>query len=129
MWSTPHCITKQIANSYQLETLDSVKLEGVFSAQRLRKFIPREGMDLAEVQKEYMKQVTEKEKEWVEKEKEEVDKIQRIEKDLNEIHKVFENSEFGLLYEEDEEISEEEDIGTEEGGIAERVVRRRGHCH
>jgi hypothetical protein len=86
-------------------------------------------MDLAEAQKEYMKRVTEKEKERVEKEKEEVDKIRRIEKDLNEIHKVFENSEFRLPHEEDEEIPEEEDIGTKEGGIAERVVRWQGHRH
>lgn len=63
MWSTPRRVTERIANSYQLETLDGARLEGAFSMRRLREFTPREGTDLAEAQKEYMKRVAKKEKE------------------------------------------------------------------
>jgi hypothetical protein len=72
---------------------------------------------LAEVQKEYMKRVTKKEKERVEREKEEVDRLQRMENNFDKMteQKVPENIEFKFPYEEKEEISEEEkEIGEEE---------------
>ena len=51
MWSAPHRVVKRIVNSYPLETLDGQQLEGAYSARRLRRFTPREGMMLAEEQK------------------------------------------------------------------------------
>jgi hypothetical protein len=50
-WSTPHRVTSRLLNSYTLETLRGVPLNGSFSARRLRRFIPREGTKLAEEQK------------------------------------------------------------------------------
>ena len=131
MWSTPRRVTERIANSYQLETLDGARLEGAFSARRLRGFIPREGTDLAEAQKEYMKRVEQKEKERAEKEKVEVDELRRTENSINriKIREVPSIIEFEFPYEEEEEIPEEEEKEIEEEGIAERVVRRRGRRH
>ena len=61
MWSPPRRIADQMANSYRLETLDGALLDGEFSARRLHEFIPRDGTELAEQQKEFMKQVKDKE--------------------------------------------------------------------
>jgi hypothetical protein len=43
-WSTPHQIQARILNSYKLETLNGIPLQGEFSARRVRAFIPRQGM-------------------------------------------------------------------------------------
>ena len=40
-------------NSYKLETLDGKPLEGDLNARRLRRFIPREGTELAAEQTEF----------------------------------------------------------------------------
>ncbi|KAG6809419.1 hypothetical protein H0H92_000314 [Tricholoma furcatifolium] len=49
-WSQPHRVTARNLNSYKLETLQGVAVLGDFSARKLRRFEPREGMAL--VQKE-----------------------------------------------------------------------------
>jgi Integrase core domain len=50
-WSIPHRVTSRQLNSYTLETTNGNAVPGSFSARRLRKFIPKEGTKLAEVQK------------------------------------------------------------------------------
>lgn len=52
MWTEPHRVSEKLLNSYKLKTLDGQPLEGEFHARRLRKFIPREGTELATQQKE-----------------------------------------------------------------------------
>jgi hypothetical protein len=47
MWSEPHRISERILNSYKLETLEGKQLDGEYHARRLRRFIPREGTELA----------------------------------------------------------------------------------
>ena len=51
-WSVPHRVTSKHANSYTLETLAGSPVPGLFSARRLRRFIPREGTRLAEEQQQ-----------------------------------------------------------------------------
>lgn len=50
MWSEPHRIVEKLLNSYKLETLEGKQLDGEYNARRLRKFIPREGTELANQQ-------------------------------------------------------------------------------
>jgi hypothetical protein len=52
-WSTPCQIQARILNSYKLETLNGIPLQGEFSARRIRAFIPRQGTQLAKDQEEY----------------------------------------------------------------------------
>ena len=52
MWSEPHRVSEKMLNSYTLETLGGQVLDGEYHARRLRKFVPREGMELAAQQKE-----------------------------------------------------------------------------
>lgn len=47
MWSIPHRIAGRQLNSYTLETLDGLPLDGVFHSRRLRTFEPRDGTKLA----------------------------------------------------------------------------------
>jgi hypothetical protein len=51
-WSGPYRIQEQILNSYKLEELDGTPRSGEYSARRLRAFIPREGTELARLQRE-----------------------------------------------------------------------------
>ena len=51
MWSEPHRVSERILNSYKLETLQGQPLDGEYHARRLRKFVPREGTELAIQQK------------------------------------------------------------------------------
>lgn len=57
MWSYPRQITERLENSYKLETLDGTALDRIFHARRLRGFSPREGMQLAEDQRVFMKKI------------------------------------------------------------------------
>ena len=57
-WSEPHRISEKLLNSYRLETLDGQQLDGEFHARRLRRFVPREGTELAANRKERELQVT-----------------------------------------------------------------------
>ena len=49
-WSSPQRVVERNLNSYTLEKLDGTPIAGLFSARRLREFIPREGTDLAREQ-------------------------------------------------------------------------------
>jgi hypothetical protein len=63
MWSEPHRITERLLNSYKLETLNGQPLEGEFHARRLREFVPREGTELDQQQRELETRRGEKEAE------------------------------------------------------------------
>lgn len=52
LWGTVKYCSERLLNSYKLETLDGQPVEGEFHARRLRGFVPREGTELAEQQKE-----------------------------------------------------------------------------
>ena len=52
MLTEPHRILERLLNSYKLETLNGQPVDGEFHTRRLRKFIPREGTELAIQQKE-----------------------------------------------------------------------------
>jgi hypothetical protein len=130
MWSTPRRVVRRLANSYRLETLDGTELKGEFSARRLREFVPREGTDLAEAQKEHMKRVVKEEGERRKKEEEEVNNLRKTEGErAAEVeYKWADIIGPDFVYEEDEKIAEEEEEEEDEG-IAARVVRRRGRRH
>ena len=49
MWSKPRRVVERILNSYKLETLEGLPLEGEYHARRLRRFIPREEIGRAHV--------------------------------------------------------------------------------
>ena len=51
-WGTPHRVVDQRRNSYRLETVQGLPVGGMFSVQRLRRFIPRPGTELATQQLE-----------------------------------------------------------------------------
>lgn len=51
-WSPPHHITEWLCNLYCLETIQGEPLDGEFHTRRLRVFYPREGMKLAEEQRD-----------------------------------------------------------------------------
>jgi hypothetical protein len=46
MWSVPRRIASRERSSYRLESLEGVPLVGLFNAQRLRAFVPRDGTRL-----------------------------------------------------------------------------------
>jgi hypothetical protein len=50
-WSVPQRVTSRNLNSYKLETLKGDPIAGTFSARRLRRFLPREGTQLADEQR------------------------------------------------------------------------------
>ena len=75
MWSMPRRVTSRLENSYTLETLDGKPFSGQFSARRLREFIPREGTELAKVQKDVMAKAGEEEQRMAEEEKREVKRL------------------------------------------------------
>jgi hypothetical protein len=72
-WSPPHRVTSRLLNSYTLETLAGAPINRRFSARRLREFTPREGTELAKVQKEVEERCRKEEEE---REKEELTKIE-----------------------------------------------------
>ena len=53
MWSEPHRISERLLNSYKLETLEGQPVDGEYNARQLRRFVPREGTELATQQKEF----------------------------------------------------------------------------
>jgi hypothetical protein len=135
MWSTPRRVVGRNVNSYKLETLDGARLEGEYSARRLREFALREGTELAEAQKVYMKKVEKEEAERIREEEEEVVKLRGMDQDgvkESEMGQAGAGMEDivgpGFFYEDDDEVEETEEIEGE--GIAHRVSsRRRGHRH
>jgi len=46
-WSHPRRVVARDVNSYTIATLEGVPVPGKFSARRLRRFLPREGTELA----------------------------------------------------------------------------------
>ncbi|KIK25793.1 hypothetical protein PISMIDRAFT_96162 [Pisolithus microcarpus 441] len=51
-WSAPRRVTDQVGNSYRVQTLEGFPINSLIHARRLRRFVPREGTALAEVQQE-----------------------------------------------------------------------------
>jgi hypothetical protein len=120
---------KRQVNSYKLETLDGAKLEGEFSARRLREFVPREGTDLAEAQKVHMNRIRREEGERIERERMEVDKLRGKDQESITTPNVEETNKSNIgpgFFYDDEEEGEREREGE---GIADRVSRRRGRRH
>jgi hypothetical protein len=125
-----------MANSYKLETLDSALLDGEFSARQLHEFIPRDGMELAEQQKEFMKWVKKEEMEQRKQEEEMITKMRELGSRSRERHGNDDSglggiTEIGLdgngqgfFY--DKDMPEEVEEGD---SIADRVLRRRGRRH
>lgn len=60
-WSGPYRIREQVLNSYKLENLDGAPRAGEYSARRLRAFTPREGTELARIQRELEERIAEEE--------------------------------------------------------------------
>ncbi|VDC04527.1 unnamed protein product, partial [Peniophora sp. CBMAI 1063] len=56
-WSAARRVVSRHVNSYRLATASGVPLEGLFSARRLRRFVPRQGTRLAAQQKKFAEQV------------------------------------------------------------------------
>ena len=46
-WGAPHRVIDQQRNSYQLEMVQGLLVSGMFSAQRLWRFVPRPGTELS----------------------------------------------------------------------------------
>ena len=76
-WSTPHRVTSRNLNSYTLETLKGNPITGTFSAPRLRRFLPRDGTQLAEEQRLVEERCAREEEEERKKEAEEIEKERR----------------------------------------------------
>ena len=133
MWSTPRRVERRNVNSYKLETLDGAKLEGEYSARRLREFVPCEGTDLAEGQRVYMERIRKEEVEQLRKEAEEVARLRarddedRFRLELEKTNMATMEDIIGPTFFYDEEAEEIEQIEGE--GIAQRVSRRRGRRH
>jgi hypothetical protein len=53
-WSEPHRISQRVLNSYELETVEGLHMDGTFSSRRLRHYIPRAGTPLAKAQAEFL---------------------------------------------------------------------------
>ena len=58
-WSAPWQVINRTKNSYRIETLEGLPINGRFSSQRLRQFIPRGETSLAKAQ-----EIIEQELEW-----------------------------------------------------------------
>ena len=105
-WSQLRRVTKCLRNSYKLENLDGSKIEGTFSSQWLREFIPQEGTQLAMEQRELEERLS-KENTEGEEEEGQVDKGE--DEDGEET--------------EEEEAEEEDDTADEEDDNAEEVEK------
>jgi hypothetical protein len=49
-WSAPRRVVSRTKNSYRIETLEGLPINGRFSSRRLRRFIPRGETSLAKIQ-------------------------------------------------------------------------------
>jgi hypothetical protein len=49
-WSAPRRVVSRVQNSYRIATLEGLPIAGLFSSRRLRRFLPRSGTILADVQ-------------------------------------------------------------------------------
>ena len=78
-WSPPYRVTARVLNSYTLETLIGAPINGRFSARRLRRFLPREGTELARAQKEVEERCRKEEEERAKDELKEVEAERKAE--------------------------------------------------
>lgn len=126
MWSSPRRIVERMLNSYILETLDGVRLSGEFNVRRLRRFVPREGTNLAREQMDIIGRLHNGEG------REEYKVVEKsggmARSGISETRMADEQvggQPLGCFYEEDEDEATEE-----ESTIGERVSeRRRGRRH
>jgi hypothetical protein len=58
-WSEPHRIQRRLLNSYTLETVEGLDMDGTFSSRRLRHYRPWTGTPLAVAQAEFMARMAE----------------------------------------------------------------------
>jgi hypothetical protein len=58
-WSEPHRIQRRLLNSYALETVEGLDMDGIFSSRRLRHYRPRAGTPLAVAQAKFMARMAE----------------------------------------------------------------------
>jgi len=131
MWSMPHHVTERLLNSYKLEMLAGIPLDGLFHARCLWSFMPREGTTLATTQKKFKDMLAAEESSRTEvaaqgNEAQEV--MEGEELDGLELEGSDDGSgrEAGFFYDKDEEEVEEEEVM----GIGARVAARmRGRLH
>jgi len=114
-WSPPHRITSRVLNSYTLETLIGTPVNGCFSAHRLWRFWPQEGMELARAQKEVEERCCVEEEERAKVELMKIVKEHRAE-DGEERHRVTaeveQQKEVGQqVVEADDNLEAKEDVG------------------
>lgn len=114
-WSIPHRVQMRILNSYKLETIKGIPLQGEFSARRLRAFTPRQGTQLAEDQAKYEKSR--------EKESEENQSKTKTQEKREEEKRQEEDNEENEEDRDDEEAREEE---TEEESEKCGTIERKG---
>ena len=79
-WSPPHRVVARTLNSYTLETLAGIPIKGHFSARHLRRFWPREGTELARVQKEVEEKCRKEEESREKEESKGIEEERRVER-------------------------------------------------
>jgi hypothetical protein len=58
-WSEPHRVQRRLLNSYTLEMVEGLDMDGIFSSRRLRHYRPRAGTPLVVAQAEFMARMAE----------------------------------------------------------------------
>jgi hypothetical protein len=124
-WSGPYRIQEQILNSYKLENLDGTPRTGEYSARRLRIFVPREGTELARLQKEFEERIAEQEVGESTETEMETEDPNKLDSELQT------EGQSGMIdkgeeWKTDSEGETDDDREEEDLNIAGRVARRRG---
>jgi len=141
MWSPPCRIAEHLLNSYKLETLEGVPLDGLYHTRCLWSFMPREGTLLAAEQKKLEEVLASTEPEELEvtvpEDAAQAGVDQEEQEELEQEDLESKNSEWrdysddqdegkvGFFYEDDDREGVQEE---EEKGIGARVVARRRGC-
>jgi transposase InsO family protein len=125
-WSPPHRVASKILNSYTLETLTGSPINGRFSARRLRGFSPREGTELAEVQKEVETKCREQEKEREKEDAKKIEEERRLDRVEKEEWKEMEQQAAEATAErtetnDDDEEAEEDEVSVDEENMIEET--------
>jgi hypothetical protein len=60
-WSEPHRVTACQLNSYELETIKGIAIDGTFSSRRLRPYVAKDGTPLAVAQAVFMARIQQEE--------------------------------------------------------------------
>ena len=120
-WSPPYRVVTRDLNSYSLETLIGAPIKGRFSARRLRRFLPREGTELARAQKEVEERCRKEEEE---QEKTDLKKIEaeRVQERVDEEPEVETASRAAGENDDEDDGFEEEGQAEEEGGVEEEEL-------